>query len=254
MYALSAAGSIGVCHTTCYITVQQILGGLVWMLWPWHHGTRCSDTDHFDLPPSSIMLIRVLAGVPVCMSPIVQWDGPPNLCAYEFCLGQVQPPCNPHATPMHLSCCPRAAPLAVTPLERFCREKKLAAKAQGRRHASSDEDESEEEAAEEGEGASAGEEDPFFQHEDNPFDDPFFRVRSHARCHYVKKGVLSDTRLLGFHNRVYNLAEGPISLLDAEIIGGGLMFDGGSCVPPGQAVSQCMWLSHSQASTGLPDL
>lgn len=57
-----------------------------------------------------------------------------------------------------------------------CREKKLAAKAQGRRHASSDEDDSEDEAgAEAGEG-SEGEQDPFFQHEDNPFDDPFFRV------------------------------------------------------------------------------
>ena len=56
-----------------------------------------------------------------------------------------------------------------------CREKKLAAKAQGRRHASSD-DESEDEAGEEAEAGSAGEQDPFFQHEDNPFDDPFFRV------------------------------------------------------------------------------
>ncbi len=57
-----------------------------------------------------------------------------------------------------------------------CREKKLAAKAQGRRHASSDEDESEDEAGEEAEAGSAGDQDPFFQHEDNPFDDPFFRV------------------------------------------------------------------------------
>ncbi len=56
-----------------------------------------------------------------------------------------------------------------------CREKKLAAKAQGRRHASS-EDESEDEAGEETEAGSDGEQDPFFQHEDNPFDDPFFRV------------------------------------------------------------------------------
>lgn len=67
--------------------------------------------------------------------------------------------------------------------EAWCREKKLAAKAQGRRHASSDEDESEEEAAESDGGGSAGEQDPFFQHEDNPFDDPFFRVCSHAGCH-----------------------------------------------------------------------
>ena len=71
--------------------------------------------------------------------------------------------------------------------KRFGREKKLAAKAQGRRHASSEEDESEEEAAEEDEGASAGEEDPFFQHEDNPFDDPFFRVCSHAKSYYVHR-------------------------------------------------------------------
>jgi hypothetical protein len=56
------------------------------------------------------------------------------------------------------------------------REKKLAAKAQGRRHASSDGDESEDEAGEEAEAGSDGEQDPFFQHEDNPFDDPFFRV------------------------------------------------------------------------------
>lgn len=56
-----------------------------------------------------------------------------------------------------------------------CREKKLAAKAQGRRHASSD-DESEDEAGEEAEAGSPREQDPFFQHEDNPFDDPFFRV------------------------------------------------------------------------------
>ena len=60
-----------------------------------------------------------------------------------------------------------------------CRERKLAAKAQGRRHVSSDEDESEDEAAREGgEGGDGGEQDPFFQHEDNPFDDPFFRVRA----------------------------------------------------------------------------
>ena len=57
-----------------------------------------------------------------------------------------------------------------------CREKKLAAKAQGRRHVSSDEDESEDEAGEEADAGSAGEQDPFFQHEENPFDDPFFRV------------------------------------------------------------------------------
>ncbi|DBA93140.1 TPA: hypothetical protein ACH3X2_003452 [Trebouxia sp. C0005] len=55
------------------------------------------------------------------------------------------------------------------------KEKKLAAKAQGRRHASSD-DESEDEAGEEAEAGSPREQDPFFQHEDNPFDDPFFRV------------------------------------------------------------------------------
>ena len=73
------------------------------------------------------------------------------------------------------------SPFALTLLNCCYREKKLAAKAQGRRHASSDEDESEVEAAEEDEGASAGEEDPFFQHEDNPFDDPFFRVCSHAK-------------------------------------------------------------------------
>ena len=52
----------------------------------------------------------------------------------------------------------------------------MAAKAQGRRHASSDEDDSEDEAGEEGDGGSEGGQDPFFQHEDNPFDDPFFRV------------------------------------------------------------------------------
>ncbi|DBA79259.1 TPA: hypothetical protein ACH3X1_009072 [Trebouxia sp. C0004] len=55
------------------------------------------------------------------------------------------------------------------------KEKKLAAKAQGRRHASSDEDESEDEAGEESEAGSDREQDPFFQHEDNTFDDPFFR-------------------------------------------------------------------------------
>ena len=54
-----------------------------------------------------------------------------------------------------------------------CREKKLAAKAQGRRHASSEEDESEDEGASQ---VAEGEQDPFFQHEDNPFDDPFFKV------------------------------------------------------------------------------
>ena len=43
-------------------------------------------------------------------------------------------------------------------------------------------------------------------------------------------------------NRVFNPAEGSITLSDAD--GGGLKFDGGSCVPMGQAVSQCMWLSH----------
>lgn len=89
-----------------------------------------------------------------------------------------QSPCTPNTLPKDSLC----ASCSVTPVEHCCREKKLAAKAQGRRHASSDEDESEEEAAEEDEGASAGEEDPFFQHEDNPFDDPFFRV---CRCHYV---------------------------------------------------------------------
>lgn len=55
------------------------------------------------------------------------------------------------------------------------KERKLAAKAQGRRHASSDEGESADEAAEENEGGSEGEQDPFFQHDDNAFDDPFFR-------------------------------------------------------------------------------
>ncbi len=62
------------------------------------------------------------------------------------------------------------------------REKKLAAKAQGRRHASS-EDESEDEAGQEAEAGSDGEQDPFFQHEDNPFDDPFFRVRPSPLLH-----------------------------------------------------------------------
>lgn len=61
-----------------------------------------------------------------------------------------------------------------------CREKKLAAKAQGRRHASSDDEESEADAgSQEGE---AGDQDPFFQREDNPFDDPFFKVNSQSCC------------------------------------------------------------------------
>lgn len=56
-----------------------------------------------------------------------------------------------------------------------CREKKLAAKAQGRRGGSSDEDESD--AAGEGsQGGRGDEQDPFFQHEDDPFSDPFFKV------------------------------------------------------------------------------
>lgn len=60
-----------------------------------------------------------------------------------------------------------------------CREKKLAAKAQGRRGGSSDEDESH--AAEEGSEAGSGaEQDPFFQHEDDPFSDPFFKVQPTA--------------------------------------------------------------------------
>lgn len=91
----------------------------------------------------------------------------------------------------------------------LCREKKLAAKAQGRRHASSDEDESEDEAAQEDEGASAGEEDPFFQHEDNPFDDPFFRVCSHACVHVGGGGPLSG----GF---MPSLTEGFVNLSAKE--------------------------------------
>ena len=94
-------------------------------------------------------------------------------------------------------------------VEHFCREKKLAAKAQGRRHASSDEDESEDEAAEDDAGASAGEEDPFFQHEDNPFDDPFFRVCSHARCHYALSWLPKlDMGLFGNDREMFNSTEG----------------------------------------------
>ena len=83
-----------------------------------------------------------------------------------------------HAVPRHKHGMPDAPYLlskADTVVIVHCREKKLAAKAQGRRHASS-EDESEDEAGEEAEAGSDGEQDPFFQHEDNPFDDPFFRV------------------------------------------------------------------------------
>ena len=57
------------------------------------------------------------------------------------------------------------------------REKRAAAKAQGRRHDSGSEDISEPEVsdgeADNGPGAGA---DPFFQHEDDPFNDPFFQV------------------------------------------------------------------------------
>ena len=65
------------------------------------------------------------------------------------------------------------------------REKKLAAKAQGRQGRSSDEGESDgvEEGSEQGSG---DDQDPFFQHEDNPFSDPFFKVAVllHAHCEH----------------------------------------------------------------------
>ena len=83
-----------------------------------------------------------------------------------------------HAVPRHKRGMPKASYLLSKTgslVIVHCREKKLAAKAQGRRHASS-EDESEDEAGEEAEATSNREQDPFFQHEDNPFDDPFFRV------------------------------------------------------------------------------
>ena len=87
-----------------------------------------------------------------------------------------------------------------------CREKKLAAKAQGRRHASSDEDDSEDEAATEGgEGGGDGEQDPFFQHEDNPFDDPFFRVKSHFSSVDVDCSPLSFQSLDG--EVIYDLSD-----------------------------------------------
>jgi hypothetical protein len=55
------------------------------------------------------------------------------------------------------------------------REKRLAAKARGRRGASSDDDSDQEVDSDE---AAEGRDDPFFQHgDDDPFADPFFKAR-----------------------------------------------------------------------------
>lgn len=54
----------------------------------------------------------------------------------------------------------------------MCREKRAAAKAQGRRHNSDSEDISDPEVSD----GDAQRDDPFFQHDDDPFNDPFFQV------------------------------------------------------------------------------
>ncbi len=54
------------------------------------------------------------------------------------------------------------------------REKKAAARAQGRRHHSDSEDISDPEVSDGEPDGAAG--DPFFQHDDDPFNDPFFQV------------------------------------------------------------------------------
>ena len=58
------------------------------------------------------------------------------------------------------------------------REKRAAAKAKGRKNASSDEEYiSEPDAPSGSEEGDGGSRDPFFQHDDDPFSDPFFQVR-----------------------------------------------------------------------------
>lgn len=58
------------------------------------------------------------------------------------------------------------------------REKRAAANAKGRKNASSDEEYiSEPEGPSGSEDEADGAKDPFFQHEDDPFNDPFFQVR-----------------------------------------------------------------------------
>ena len=79
-----------------------------------------------------------------------------------------------HSLKCSVCACQRSHVLSSCPVAG--REKKLAAKAQGRRHASSEDDDSEDGAGDEGGSEANGEQDPFFQHEDNPFEDPFFKV------------------------------------------------------------------------------
>lgn len=65
---------------------------------------------------------------------------------------------------VHVACCGR--------------EKRAAAKAKGRKNASSDEEYiSEPDAPSGSEDGDGGARDPFFQHDDDPFSDPFFQVR-----------------------------------------------------------------------------
>jgi hypothetical protein len=58
---------------------------------------------------------------------------------------------------------------------RAIREKRAAAKAQGRRQGSDSEDVSEPDVSGD-EAAGRGNADAFFQHDDDPFNDPFFQV------------------------------------------------------------------------------
>lgn len=62
---------------------------------------------------------------------------------------------------------------------RACREKRAAAKAQGRQHDSDNENISEPEVSDGEEGGNGG--DPFFQHDNDPFNDPFFKVCNESR-------------------------------------------------------------------------
>ena len=82
------------------------------------------------------------------------------------------------------------------------REKKAAAKAQGRQGGSSDEDDSDG-ADDESEQGSGEEQDPFFQHEDDPFSDPFFKVAPTA--HAYMRGHLRRSRGLSDQTGVFHL-------------------------------------------------
>lgn len=99
LYTLSAADSIGLCYTTCYITIQQMLGGLVRMLWSWHQILAVLIMNTLDLSPSSMYVIRLLAclGSSVHNAQLFTRLALPScaVCACELCLGQVHLPMQP---------------------------------------------------------------------------------------------------------------------------------------------------------------